>query len=117
MVWMAVRRCTESLNENDAPYVTKETDLQRRIDTVLFQGGSFETSGQPSPLGGRHTINNGNVRCIYGDEAPLETVFVSQKELYAILIRAADDQGMQNMKAKFSVVLALLEQFVYQKRR
>ena len=117
MVWMAVRRCTESLNENDAPYVTKETDLQRRIDTVLFQGGSFETNGQPSPLGGRHTINNGNVRCIYGDEAPLETVFVSQKELYAILIRAADDQGMQNMKAKFSVVLALLEQFVYQKRR
>ena len=117
MVWMAVRRCTGILDEDDASYVAKETDLQRRIDTVLLQGGSFETSCQPSPLGGRHKVNNDNVRSIYGDEAPLETVFVSEKELYAILIKAADEQGMQNIKAKFSVALALLEQFVYQKRR
>ena len=117
MVWMAVRRCTGILDENDAAYVAKETDLQRRIDTVLLQGGSFETSCQPSPLGGHHKVNNDNVRSIYGDEAPLETVFVSEKELYAILIKAADEQGMQNIKAKFSVALALLEQFVYQKRR
>ena len=117
MVWMAVRRCTGILDEDDASYVAKETDLQRRIDTVLLQGGSFETSCLPSPLGDRHTVNNDNVRSIYGNEAPLETVFVSEKELYAILIKAADEQGMQNIKAKFSVALALLEQFVYQKRR
>ena len=117
MVWMAVRRCTGILDEDDASFVAKETDLQRRIDTVLLQGGSFETSCRPSPLGGRHKVNNDNVRSIYGDEAPLETVFVSEKELYAILIKSADEQAMQNIKAKFSVALALLEQFVYQKRR
>ena len=117
MVWMAVRRCTGILDEDDASFVAKETDLQRRIDTVLLQGGSFETSCQPSPLGGRHKVNNDNVRSIYGDEAPLETVFVSEKELYAILIKSADEQAMQNIKAKFSVALALLEQFVYQRRR
>lgn len=117
MVWMAVRRCTGIFDEDDASDVAKETELQRRIDTVLLQGGSFETSCQPSPLGGRRKVNNDNVRAIYGDEAPLETVFVSEKELYAILIKAADEQGMQNIKAKFSVALALLEQFVYQKRR
>ena len=117
MVWMAVRRCTGSLDEDDASYVPKVTDMQRRVDNVLLQGGSFETSVQPSPLGGRHKINNDNVRSIYGDDAPLETVFVSEKELYVVLSKAADEQGMQNIKAKFSVALALLEQFVYLKRR
>ena len=117
MVWMAVRRCTGILDEDDATHVPKETDMQRRVDSVLLQGGSFETSVQPSPLGGRHKINNDNVRSIYGDDAPLETVFVSEKELYVVLSKAADEQGMQNIKAKFSVALALLEQFVYLKRR
>ena len=117
MVWMAVRRCTGIHDEDDASYVPKETDMQRRVDAVLLQGGSFETSVQPSPLGGRHKVNNENVRSVYGDDAPLETVFVSEKELYVILSKAADEQGMQNMKAKFSVALALLEQFVYLKRR
>jgi len=117
MVWMAVRRCTGLIDEDDASYVPKATDMQRRIDTVLLQGGSFETSGRPGPLDGHQKVNNDNVRSIYGDDAPLETVFVSEKELYAILTKAADEQGMQNIKAKFSVALALLEQFVYLKRR
>jgi len=116
-VWMAFRRCSNLQGEDGESYLAEPTQIQDRIDTVLLQGASFEEKAKPSPLGGKHTIDNTNIRAVYGDDAPMETVFVLEQELYQIFSDAADEQAVQNMKSKFSAAITLLEQFVYSRRR
>ena len=117
IVWMAVRHCANLQGEGGESYLAEPTQMPDRIDTVLLQGASFEEKAKPSPLGGKHTIGNTNIRAVYGDDAPMETVFVLEQELYQIFSDAADEQGRRNVKSKFSAAIILLEQFVYSRRR
>lgn len=66
-IWIALR-----------PRVDDETP----IETLLLK------SGQPdqSPLGSKRAIDNSNLRSVFGERPPVNTVFVLESELYEVLV-------------------------------
>jgi hypothetical protein len=66
-------------------------------------GKSLEASNNASPLGPRTRVANDNVRAVFGEEPPVETVFALESDLY---------QQLSNVSPGSSAPLALLNAYV-----
>lgn len=51
------------------------------IDSLLLH----EKTAEESPLGGKHAVDNNNMRAVFGEMPPVHTIFTLESELYAIL--------------------------------
>jgi len=76
-LWLAVRKRTDSISV---------------IDSLLAQGRSWLDCESKGPLGPEQRITNSNVRAVFGEEPPVETIFIHESTLYERLI-AGKDQG------------------------
>lgn len=76
-LWLAVRKRSESFSV---------------IDKLLAHDRSWKGSYSKSPLGPGQRITNSNVRAVFGEEPPAETIFVHESALYERLM-AGKDQG------------------------
>ena len=88
-VWMAVRKrnhtavaATDSLMYSPShwenPKASSSCSSTRRSAT----SSAYNYSISRSPLGSGQRVTNQNVRAVFGDKAPLETIFLSEDELY-----------------------------------
>lgn len=76
------------------------------IDRLLSNQSSWGESGySKSPLGPEARVTNHNVRAIFGETPPLETLFVSESELYERLVERT---GGNNVPLS----LTILQEFV-----
>jgi hypothetical protein len=87
-IWLAVRR---------------RSDAVSAVDSLLMVGKSWEASANASPLGPRQRVANDNVRAVFGEEPPVETVFALESDLY---------QQLSNLSPGKSAPLKLLEEYV-----
>jgi len=72
-IWLALRRRGE-----DVPVVES-----------LLKGG-VDDDANASPLGGKHAVDNSNMRAVFGDKPPMYTVFVGESELYELFSTYVD---------------------------
>mmetsp|Transcript_4887 Transcript_4887/g.10147 ORF Transcript_4887/g.10147 Transcript_4887/m.10147 type:complete len:527 (-) Transcript_4887:245-1825(-) len=72
--------------------VRKRSDNISVIDSLLAQGRSWLDCECKGPLGPKQRITNSNVRAVFGEKAPVETIFIHESTLYERLI-AGKDQG------------------------
>jgi hypothetical protein len=87
-IWLAVRR---------------RSDAVSAVDSLLMVGKPWEASNNASPLGPRTRVANNNVRAVFGEEPPVETVFALESDLY---------QQLSNVSPGSSAPLALLNAYV-----
>eukprot|EP00568_Trieres_chinensis_P001547 CAMPEP_0183297820 /NCGR_PEP_ID=MMETSP0160_2-20130417/5005_1 /TAXON_ID=2839 ORGANISM="Odontella Sinensis, Strain Grunow 1884" /NCGR_SAMPLE_ID=MMETSP0160_2 /ASSEMBLY_ACC=CAM_ASM_000250 /LENGTH=88 /DNA_ID=CAMNT_0025459709 /DNA_START=11 /DNA_END=277 /DNA_ORIENTATION=- len=85
------------------------------IDTALTLGRRVDEVGRPSPIGEKHTVTNENVRALFGDRPPVETVFVLAKDLYRIIVDAVEEERERGMNNPCPSRV-LLQEFVFGKR-
>jgi hypothetical protein len=97
-VWVAIRRRTE-----ECSVVEK---LLKPGEAWRYELGDPEHNPTASPLGGRQPVDNHNIRCVFGQRAPLHTLFVLENELYELL-SAPETSGMAMPPA-----LILLENYL-----
>jgi hypothetical protein len=90
-IWLAVRR---------------RSGLVSAVESLLMPGTSWEQSTDASPLGPRQKVANNNVRAVFGEEPPVETVFVLESDLYQRLSGVA-------VSPEKSPPLTLLEEYVF----
>lgn len=90
-VWIAVR---------------KRLDAASAVDSLLSRGQPWEHHAWKSPLGRRRRVTNDNVRAVFGEEPPLETLFVPESELYERLSNSL------HRKLRLAPAVAILEEFV-----
>jgi len=69
-------------NSRDIWLAVRRKNAEVSLVESLLSGGLRQ---QFSPIGQRHSVNNENVRAVFGDTPPLETVFVVESDLYEIL--------------------------------
>ncbi|CAJ1930961.1 unnamed protein product [Cylindrotheca closterium] len=62
-------------------------------NSLRYQQEKNATLGD-SPLGPKHAVNNTNMRAIFGEKPPLQTIFVLESELKKILIDQVATQDM-----------------------
>jgi hypothetical protein len=86
-IWLALRR-----RGDDASVV--ESLLKRQHDD----------DGDASPLGGKHDVDNSNMRAVFGEAPPVQTVFVVETELYELF--------SQHLDGKLSPSAVLLQRFL-----
>lgn len=110
-VWMAVRRCSALDAEGSE-------EIQSRIDAVLLHGYTLEEVSMRNPLIPKkgNMIDNGNLRAVYGECAPLETAVILEQELYQVIMEAAEKQHPSSSKQLSSVPMALLQAFFYSRK-
>ncbi|KAL7570340.1 hypothetical protein ACA910_017183 [Epithemia clementina (nom. ined.)] len=70
-LWLAVRKRSESVSV---------------IDSLLAQGRSWKDDESRSPLGPKQRVTNVNVRAVFGEEPPVESIFVHESTLYERLV-------------------------------
>jgi hypothetical protein len=87
-IWLAVRR---------------RSDAVSAVDSLLMVGKPWEASNNASPLGPRTRVANNNVKAVFGEEPPVETVFALESDLY---------QQLSNISPGSSAPLALLNAYV-----
>lgn len=87
-IWLAVRR---------------RSDAVSAVDSLLMMGKPREASTNASPLGPQQRVANNNVRAVFGEEPPVETVFALESDLY---------QRLSNISPGSSAPLALLNEYV-----
>lgn len=97
-VWMSVRK--------------RSTQAVAATDALLYSQSSWDGSHSMSrsPLGPGQRVTNHNVRSVFGDKAPLETIFLSEDELYE---RLATHLMHPNAGAALSPPMAILQEFVF----
>eukprot|EP00522_Entomoneis_paludosa_P001380 CAMPEP_0172476064 /NCGR_PEP_ID=MMETSP1065-20121228/70189_1 /TAXON_ID=265537 /ORGANISM="Amphiprora paludosa, Strain CCMP125" /LENGTH=484 /DNA_ID=CAMNT_0013234279 /DNA_START=406 /DNA_END=1860 /DNA_ORIENTATION=+ len=76
-LWLAVRKRSETISV---------------IDSLLAQGRSWLDCECKGPLGPDQRITNSNVRSVFGEAPPVETIFIHESTLYERLV-AGKDQG------------------------
>ena len=76
-VWMAIRRRTEECTVAESLLKPDDADID----------GNPEVNESASPLGGKHAVSNRNMRPVFGEKAPIHTIFVLENELYELLSR------------------------------
>ena len=83
-IWMAVRKrshtavaATDSLIYSPSHWENPAIGNNRRTTA-----SAYNYSISRSPLGSGQRVTNQNVRAVFGDKAPLETIFLSEDELY-----------------------------------
>jgi hypothetical protein len=111
-VWMAVRK--------RHPQAVAATDSLLYAPHHWTGGGSdAEYAISRSPLGPGQRVTNTNVRSVFGDKAPLETIFLSEDELYERLATHVMQQhnASKSKRApptvKLSPPMAILQEFVF----
>jgi hypothetical protein len=99
-VWMGVRR--------------RSADAVSAVDSLLFRQRDIGWDGSlvsRSPLGPSRRITNQNMRCVFGDKPPLETIFMAEDELYERLsLRTAQPNAPS---AAVAPSVAILQEFVF----
>jgi hypothetical protein len=93
----------EEMNRDIWFAVRTRSDVVSAVDSLLMMGKSWEASSNASPLGPRQRVANNNVRAVFGEEPPVETVFALESDLY---------QQLSNMSPGTCAPLALLEEYV-----
>jgi len=91
-VWVAVRRRLETSSA---------------IDALLSRGQPWEYYAWKSPIGRRRRVTNANMRAVYGELPPVETLFIPESELYEKL------STIRKNAPKLAPPVALLEEFVF----
>jgi len=76
------------------------------VDPLLSRRQSWDESTDRGPLGPKQRVTNHNVRGVFGEKAPLETVFVPESKLYEIL-------SCVEFKKDACPSMVLLEEFVF----
>jgi hypothetical protein len=112
-VWMAVRK--------RHPQAVAATDSLLYAPHHWSRGGGEaeqEYSISRSPLGPGRRVTNTNVRSVFGDKAPLETIFLSEDELYERLATHVMQQHSASKcetapPKKMSPPMAILQEFVF----
>ena len=114
-VWMGVRKrsaiavsavdsllysCTDDNGAAAAEDDDEWLDSGRRNDNERVDGTSR------SPLGHGRRVTNTNVRSVFGEKSPLETIFVAEDELYERLSNRILDQSV-------TPAMAILQEFVF----
>ena len=66
--------------------VRKRSDSVSVIDSLLAQGRSWQDDESRSPLGPEERVTNSNVRAVFGEEPPVESIFVHESTLYERLV-------------------------------
>ena len=111
-VWMAVRwviplDCTEP----ELQVHHYEEDIECYIDNFLTQKRQvLDYQSMGSPLGHRKAVNNENVRAVFGDKPPLQTLDLHEDEL-ADIVRANEVKQLVALPG-----LMLLKLFVFTKK-
>ena len=97
-VWMAVRK--------------RSKDSVSATDSLLYSQSNWDGGHcmSRSPLGSGQRVTNTNVRSVFGDKAPLETIFLSEDELYE---RLASRILLPTLDGAVSPPMAILEEFVF----
>ena len=70
-LWLAVRKRNSSISV---------------IDSLLSQGRTWHDGVSKGPLGPDQRTTNNNVRAIFGESPPVETIFVHESTLYERLM-------------------------------
>jgi hypothetical protein len=91
-LWLGVRRRTNA--------------AVSAIDSLLVQTQAWGEVGCKTPLGRDKRVTNDNVRAVFGDKPPMETIFLSESELYERLAPRVLTEGI-------SPPLAILQEFVF----
>ena len=94
-VWMAFRRRTDECTV--AEKLLKPDDGNN--------DGDPEMNDSASPLGGKHAVNNRNMRPVFGEKAPIHTIFVEENELYELL-------SSHELKGSLPPALILLQHYL-----
>jgi hypothetical protein len=66
---------------------------RKRVDDVSLMESLLKLNEEDvsdSPLGGRHVVDNTNMRAVFGETAPVQTVFVLESELYEVFSHFMD---------------------------
>jgi hypothetical protein len=83
-IWMAVhKRSHTSVAATDSLlYSPSHWENRATTSTIGKSVSNYNYTICRSPLGSGRRIANHNVRAVFGDKAPLETIFLSEDELY-----------------------------------
>jgi hypothetical protein len=85
--------------------VRKRTDGVSVMDTYLKIGEEIPTR---SPLGAGQKVTNQNVRAVFGEEPPVETLFLPESYLYELYLSA-----LKKHNHAVAPPLLLLQEFVF----
>lgn len=96
-VWIAVQK-----HHPNGRASGHRNTLQQQLDALL----AFPDRSSRSPLGPGVRINNSNVRAVFGEKPPLETLLVTQEEMSRRL-------APRILRQKESPPLAVLHEFVF----
>jgi hypothetical protein len=94
-IWMGVRKRT--------------SHTVSAVDSLLYSQSNDETCSR-SPLGPGQRITNNNVRTVFGEKPPLETIFMGDDELYE---RLASRLMAPTFEVSVPPPLAILHEFVF----
>lgn len=97
-VWMAVRK--------------RSRQSVTATDSLLYSQSTLEGDQTMcrSPLGPGQRVTNHNVRSVFGDKAPLETIFLSEDELYE---RLSARMVQSKVDGAVSPPMAILQELVF----
>jgi len=94
-VWMAVRK-------------RHQEGSVSLIDPILIPGDDIDVKGTESPLGSKRAVNNANIRGIFGEEPPLETVFILESDLFKLLQSAGNLPSVKSMSSAHLLLHAFI---------
>ena len=77
-LWLAVRKRSESVSV---------------IDSLLAKGRTWHSSSEcKNPLGPKQRVTNSNVRAVFGEEPPVESIVLHESTLYERLVECKDQE-------------------------
>lgn len=79
IVWMAVRKRSED-------------GAVSAVDRYLTRGSFFEEMEEKSPLSGKPRVSNQNMRAVYGERPPVQTLIMLESELYEHMTIAEEER-------------------------
>jgi hypothetical protein len=77
-IWLALRRRVDDIS-------VIESLLKRNEDDANIDDNISE-----SPLGGKHAVDNTNMRAVFGETPPVNTIFVAESEVYELFSNQLD---------------------------
>ena len=96
-LWLAIRRRTEDIS------VVESVLSLPQISDGLVKAFPALTS----PVGDKHAVNNQNMRAIFGEQPPYQTLFVLESEVYELLSEYVVQGGLPP-------ALVLLESYLHE---
>jgi hypothetical protein len=84
-IWLAIRR-----RGDDISVIESLLKHNGRLQQQQQQDDEEDDANNGSPLGAKHAVHNGNMRAVFGETAPAQTVFALESELYELFSRHLD---------------------------